>query len=147
MLTEDPSALVDEGGIAVHDACVRMVGEAGDGASDAVDGEAAVVAVHPADDLARARLERLVDGVTLPPVRLARPTDRAARLGEDLHRPVRGRAVDDDVLDARIRLSRDRLEAVAQKAALVERRCQDRDEPEVVVHGYVRSCLARTIIG
>jgi hypothetical protein len=147
IVAEDPAALADERGVAVHDACLRMPHKGSDDPLDGVHGEEAVVAVHPADDLTGARLERLVDGVRLSAIRLARPADRVAGLGEDRRRLVGRVAVGDYVLDPLVGLPCDGAEAVAKEAPLVEGRSQDRDERQVrrLCHG--RPCLVRTTIG
>lgn len=146
-MANDPAALVHERRVAVHDSGFRMVCQRSDDTLDRVDGEQTVVAVHPADDLPAARLERLVDGVGLSSVGLALPADSVAGVRQDLTRPVGRASVHHHVLDPRVGLPRDGVETIAQETPLVERRRQDRDERQVVRHGEGRSCLVSTIIG
>jgi hypothetical protein len=75
-----------------------MALEVGDGAVDRRR-QIVVVGVEPADQLAPAALDPLVDGVGLPAVGLGGPLQaRIVAALEELDRAVVGRPVDDEVL-------------------------------------------------
>jgi len=58
-----------------------------------------VIRIQPPEDFPGGPLKPLVDGMTLPTVRLAHPVGQVLFvLPDDLHRLVRAPAVDDDVL-------------------------------------------------
>src|SRR5579862_1364634 len=86
-----------------------------------------VVGVQPAEDVATSHREALVERVRLATIRLRDPV-QVFVLGKDLERSVRRSAVNDDVLDRRIRLRHDALDRFSKVPGLIEGGGDDRDE-------------------
>src|SRR5882762_11837590 len=87
-----------------------------------------VVRVEVADDLAVRPSEALVDRGSLPCIGLREPAHTVSVTPEDGESLVRGTAVDDEVLDVRVRLAEDAVDGASDEAPLVEGRRDDRDE-------------------
>ena len=98
--------------------------------------EVEVVAVEVGQDLARGQAHALVDRVVHAPVGLRQPAHVVGALvaAEDVEGSVGRAAVNDDVLEAVIGLSPDRVDRRLDEPALVERRRDDRHKRAVRHH-------------
>src|SRR5579859_182838 len=128
VMAQDKAVATEHDCVAVYDVDARVRAKATDDCLERVDTEQRVVAVQPADDLTARADKCLVERMRLTAVGLNLPAYERRSTFEDGERAVCGAAVRNDLLDVRVRLGGDRRDAVTEKAALVERRRQDRDE-------------------
>jgi hypothetical protein len=116
------AALVYVVGLAIDHAHFRTLCQRLDSSRDcarAVD----VVRIEPCQNLAAGAGEAPVDRICLPGIRLRAPEGQAVLVAaNDFKAAIRRTAVDDDVLQVRVVLGKDRLDRSGQERRLVERR-------------------------
>src|SRR5678815_5296732 len=117
-ITVNPTQFVDNTRGTVDDINVRLPFERLDGGADCA-GLPDVVSVQPGENVAFGELPSAVDGVKRSPVRFRNPSNPVAMLLEEVDRRIRGPAVDNDALEARIVLRKNALEVGCQIPGVV----------------------------